>query len=337
MGGSDSKVQQVAQHRNYKIDKKLGSGGFGEVYLAKTTGGQQVAMKICKTARSAFNEAQILNMLSSPYIVKMPDCYSLQIESETFHALVLEYCERGDLANYLSKCTPSQWQRVIWCFELASGLEYIHSKGIAHRDIKPQNILVTIRGHVKLGDVGLAKAAYNLGVNINRYSCIPALSFEEYYMHAYVGTRPYMAPEVYNRHYQKHSDVFSLGLVFFVMAEGLDPIMPRTKQWQYLGKLLQESPTRAPATSLFSVPYNYATQFETRLFDNMLKFAYRERPTACQVVIYLKNMLGERNIPHPHQIVDVVQPNQDWSWMWWTLGVGAAAAAVGYTAVRSRR
>jgi serine/threonine protein kinase len=332
MGGSDSKVQQVAQHRNYKIDKKLGSGGFGDVYLAKTTSGRKVAMKICRTAKSAFNEAKTLKDLSSPYIVEMDDFYMLKIHSETFFALVLEFCELGDLEKYLSKCNPSKEQRIVWCFELASGLEYIHGKGIAHRDIKPQNILVTIRGHVKLGDVGLAKAAYDLGVNIN--PSISATSFEEYYMNEYAGTRPYMAPEVYNGHYDKQSDVFSLGLVFFVMAGGLNPIMPLTEQRQYLGKLLQESPTRAPATSLFSVPYNYATQFETRLFDNMLKLAYRERLTACQVVIDLKNMLGERNIPHPHQIVDVVQPNQDRSWIWWTLGIGAVAAVGIYSSRR---
>jgi serine/threonine protein kinase len=328
MGGSDSKVQQVAQHRNYKIDKKLGSGGFGDVYLAKTTSGRKVAMKICRTAKSAFNEAKTLKDLSSPYIVEMDDFYMLKIHSETFFALVLEFCELGDLEKYLSKCNPSKEQRIVWCFELASGLEYIHGKGIAHRDIKPQNILVTIRGHVKLGDVGLAKAAYDLGVNIN--PSISATSFEEYYMNEYAGTRPYMAPEVYNRHYQKHSDVFSLGLVFFVMAERPKPLLPLTsnqRQQQYLGKLLQENiyaRSRSP-TSLLSVPCKNATNSEICLYDSMLQFEYRSRPKASEVVSELRNMTDDPgDIPDPHEMFDVVVQKE--SWLTWRNAVLVAGA-----------
>ena len=315
-------AHKAAQHGGYLIEKKLGSGAFGDVYLAQTVGDRgKVAIKLFKTERSAFQEAQTLRSLSSPYIVKMINFYGLDVSlTTTVFALVMEYCAHGDLGKYLSLCQPKQEQRLIWYVELAAGLKYIHQKRITHRDIKPDNVLITDRFHLKLGDVGIAKAAYDLGVGFGQdYG-----SFEDYYMNEYAGTKPYMAPEVYDRHYKNPSDVFSLGLVFVMIAETPTPLLPVINSrsgHQCLGKFLHEKGKDiSDPIQLLAMPLKNATRSEKILFNDMVQYDYRKRPAASEVETCLRAMFDSSSMPGPSEVVDVVLPE---SGVWGAIGKGA--------------
>jgi serine/threonine protein kinase len=285
MGGISSreKVNRVAQNGGYVITKELGSGAFGNVYLAESKGGEEVAIKMCKAQADASQEAGILRDLLSPHIVELKKFYGVPIGKETIYALVMEYCPKGDLANYLKLHNGPivEEKRLKWYRQLASGLKYIHGKEIAHRDIKPQNILMTSSLDLKLGDVGLAKAAYELSK--------PDSSFEQYYMNEFAGTKPYMAPEIYDCHYTLQSDVFSLGLVFVMIAEKPTPLMPLVLERYVLGQVLHvhRNKRSIQPTLLLDGTHENATDFENNLFDKMLRFDYKQRLRASEIEEHL--------------------------------------------------
>jgi serine/threonine protein kinase len=126
------------------------------------------------------------------------------IEQQTLY-LVMEYCADGDLHNYLSKCR----QRNMTCMnalgvlsQVASGLAFLHERGIAHLDVSLENIMLH-HGRCKLGDFGLATRGLRAGGRL-------------------VGKKNYMAPEIVagDAYDPKAADVWSLGIVFFVMLTG---------------------------------------------------------------------------------------------------------------------
>ena len=333
MGNENSteEARKAAQHGGYSIEKKLGRGAFGEVYLAKSVyDRKEVAIKLFKTEKSAFQEAQTLQSLSSPYIVKMIKFYGFDISyANRVFAVVMEYCAHGDLGNYLSSCRPKKEQRLIWYVELAAGLKYIHQKGITHCDIKPGNILITDRFHLKLGDVGIAKAAYDLGANSSK----EYRSFEHYYINEYARTKPYMAPEVYDRQYKHTSDVFSLGLVFVMIAETPNPLLPvincKSKSGpQWLGEFLHVNGTvRSDPIHLLAMPFKYPSRSEMYLFNDMVKYDHKKRPTASEVETCLRAMFDSSKMPDPSEVVNVVLPERS-TMSWDVIGKGAVVLGV---------
>ena len=102
-------------------------------------------------------------------------------------------------------------KRLRWYKQLASALEYIHGRGIAHRDLKPENILLDGASNLIVADVGIAKKICDHDKKASY----------EYYMKTgtAMGCYPYVAPEVFEARYTIECDVFSLGLVMFVICE----------------------------------------------------------------------------------------------------------------------
>ena len=209
------------------------------------------------------------------------------------------------------------------CVELAAGLKYIHLRGITHCDIKPDNVLITDRFHLKLGDVGIAKAAYDLGASSSK----EYRSFEHYYMNEYAGTRPYMAPEVYDRNYKNPSDVFSLGLVFIMIAETPNPLNPKIKSKsgpQWLGEFLHMNGiVRSDPICLLDMPLKNPSTAEMYLFNSMVQYDHKRRPTASDVEICLRAMFDSSNMPGPSEVVDVALPKSS---TYGAFGIGAVVA-----------
>jgi serine/threonine protein kinase len=287
----------------------------------------EVAIKICKTDVSVFEkaaglsssqllqtaaeEAKTLNELVHPLVVTLFEHYTFnsKVGGSTGIALVMEYCANGDLQAYLEKSAivsnqPKKDRRLIWCMQLAGALEYIHSKKICHRDIKPANILLDANYNVKFGDVGLAKAAWDIGAKM--YNIDTKKSTFEQYLSTTAGTPAYMAPEVWAGHYTGQSDIFSLGLVFVVILETPTPVFVSAKydgKENCLGKLLQLSAKAREfrATDLIAISTKFASsgQPQMRLFNNMLEYSPRKRITAAEVEDDLKRMLQNERISLP--------------------------------------
>ena len=147
---------------HYRIIEKLGQGGMGEVYLAEDTRlKRRVAIKFLPAELDAneqatgrlIREAQAAATLDHPNI-----CAIYEVgECEGGRFIVMQYVEGETLAERNRRKSLDLRETLQAAVQVADALGEAHSRGIVHRDIKPQNIMITARGHVKLLDFGLAK------------------------------------------------------------------------------------------------------------------------------------------------------------------------------------
>ncbi|OCT70225.1 hypothetical protein XELAEV_18037146mg [Xenopus laevis] len=188
----------------------LGRGGFGKVMLAKLRNREQyVAVKyIEKTKETDYNslvtEAQVLQ-ISRECRFLCQGYAAFQTQRHAFY--VMEYLSGGSLEHALEEYGRIDISTIQFLSaEMICGLQFLHSKGIIHRDIKPINILLDDKGHVRISDFGLAKQ------NVFKDDTITDL----------VGTLRYMAPEILQeKPYNAAVNWWSLGVTIFEMATGV--------------------------------------------------------------------------------------------------------------------
>jgi len=209
----------------FKIVKRLGAGGMGEVYLAEDTRlGRQVALKLLpdyfttaqERVRRFQQEARAASALSHPNVATI---YEIG-EAEGTTYIAMEYVEGQTLDAKIGGQLLETGEILDIAVQVADALEEAHTKGIIHRDIKPGNVMVTARGQVKVLDFGLAKMtrqereglASDLSTQVRTQ---PGLL---------MGTLAYMSPEQALGHEVDHrTDIFSLGVVLYEMATGRRP------------------------------------------------------------------------------------------------------------------
>ena len=205
----------------YEVLAPLGAGGMGEVYRARDTRlDRVVAIKVLPAhlssdpaLRTRFaREARAVSALSHPNICTLFDVG----QQDDIDFLVMEYVEGETLASLLKRGRLGPRQIVALGGEIADALHDAHQRGIVHRDIKPQNIIVTPRGHAKVLDFGLAKAFEAIQPDDDTHSA--TMNTREGTL---LGTGPYMSPEqVRGEAVDPRSDAFSFGAVLYEMATG---------------------------------------------------------------------------------------------------------------------
>jgi serine/threonine protein kinase/Flp pilus assembly protein TadD len=206
----------------YEIEKTLGAGGMGEVYLARDTRlGRTVAIKIlpehlCGTreAKERFDrEARAISSVSHPNICHL---YDVGTQDGTSY-LVMEYLQGETVADRLSHGPLAPEPLVRMALEVAEGLDKAHRTGLVHRDLKPANLFITQDEHVKILDFGLAKGAGALGAANIDGATTEGANFTSPGLT--VGTIAYMSPEqARGEAVDARSDLFSLGMVLYEMA-----------------------------------------------------------------------------------------------------------------------
>src|SRR5947207_3658940 len=212
----------------YEIRTKIGEGGMGEVYLAHDTQlDRMVALKILSVeiARDQqrlyrfLQEARAASKLKSANVAHIYEIGEL----EGHHFIAMEYVE-GEPLNKKIGGQPMEAPEVVTLgIQIARALDEAHAKGITHRDIKPQNIIVTTDAEVKRLDFGLAK----LGGVPSETDLTPESELATKVKTSpgiVMGTVNYMSPEqAMGRETDHRTDIFSLGVVLYEMATGRLP------------------------------------------------------------------------------------------------------------------
>lgn len=204
----------------YEILEELGKGAMGVVYLAHDPLiGRSVALKTFRVGFLAddeemeqfrvrfIREAQSAGMLNHPGIVTIHDVVEKSDEGLTF--IAMEYVEGTDLKKLLRDRARLDLRTTVDIIgQLADALDYAHSKGVVHRDVKPANVILTNQGEVKITDFGIAR------VNASNLTLDGQM----------LGTPNYMAPEqIQGKEVDHRADLFSLGVVLYEALTGYKP------------------------------------------------------------------------------------------------------------------
>ncbi len=222
----------------YRIDRMLGKGAFGAVYLgSKLDDETPVALKIVKhdTIRNEadvkrfFREAESARKLVHPSIVQVYDSG----EAEGYYYIAMEWVDGKSIAQHIqARGALTVRDTLRLGVQLTDALQHAYTRSIVHRDIKPDNILVHRDGVPKIVDFGLAKSFDQSGI-----SGLTAPG-------AGMGTLAYMPPEQLDNalNADQRSDIYSLGATFYHMLAGRRPFEERTTR-NFILKILRENPT----------------------------------------------------------------------------------------------
>ena len=207
-------------NNRYRIKSTVGSGGMSRVFLADDLKShREVAIKMLReelaidtTAVHRFiHESKAVSMLSHPNIVAV---YDISVESEEKY-IALEYAEGITLKEYLHDHGPlSAEQTIHITLQILSALQHAHSRGIIHRDIKPQNIIIAPDGSIKLTDFGIAKVPNSDTITMTNKA---------------MGSVHYISPEQASGSPVDHrSDLYSLGIIMYEMISNRLPFDAET-------------------------------------------------------------------------------------------------------------
>lgn len=244
----------------YKILKKIGEGGMGEVYLAEDTLlFRKVAIKTLpqdlvsdsEFTQRFMQEARTASALNHPNICIIHEL----IKEEEKHFIVMEYIEgktlREKLNNHCSLPTDEALEIIL---KVCDALKAAHAKHIIHRDIKPENIIISDAGSIKIMDFGLAKLKNFQEVSLDekralKNNNIKSASFKTSKSNV-LGTVSYMSPEqIKNEQIDERTDIFSVGVVLFELLNGTLPFTGEYER-ETAVSILKDEPKRFSESDL---------------------------------------------------------------------------------------
>ena len=191
--------------------KRIGKGSFSTIYKGYSTKNnkiyaiKEITIDKKQSKSNVKRELNVLKTLDNTYIVKLHDVIIDTNYNNIY--FILDYYPKGDFAKFLNHKPLKEKYCRKYMKQLSQGLEYLLNKDILHRDLKPQNILLTNEFNIKITDFGFAK-------QIDKNSLITTLC----------GSPMYMAPEIINKQdYDLKSDLWSVGVILYEMAYGCVP------------------------------------------------------------------------------------------------------------------
>ncbi|XP_060017614.1 serine/threonine-protein kinase Nek4 isoform X3 [Lagenorhynchus albirostris] len=255
----------------------VGRGSYGEVTLVRhrRDGRQYVIKKLnlrnasSRERQAAEQEAQLLSQLKHPNIVTYKESWE---GGDGLLYIVMGFCEGGDLYRKLKEQKGrllSESQVVEWFVQIAMALQYLHEKHILHRDLKTQNVFLTRKNIIKVGDLGIARVLEN--------HCDMASTL--------IGTPYYMSPELFsNKPYNYKSDVWALGCCVYEMA---------TLKHAFNAKDMNSLVYRIIEGKLPPMPKDYSPEL-AEIIRTMLSKRPEERPSVRSILRqpYIKRQIS---------------------------------------------
>jgi serine/threonine protein kinase len=238
----------------YRVLREIGSGGMAWVYLAEDIKENNlVAVKVLYpqfgedlSYIQRFNrEAKLASTLTDPHIVRVLDYGA----DRDIYYLIMEYIEGQNLRDLLEEKGPLSWREALEIIDqLATALEHAHLYGVVHRDIKPQNMMLTDSGLLKVLDFGIARVA-----------ALPSLT-----QSGFVGSPYYVSPEqAMGEETDTRSDIYSSGIVLYELLSGRIPFDAKSP-WSIINQHLSSEP---PPLNL---SHEECPQEVQRLLDGMV-------------------------------------------------------------------
>lgn len=263
----------------YEIIDKVGSGGMADVYKAKCHRlNRFVAIKVLKPEfsndKSFVNkfrgEAQSAAGLSHPNVVNVYDVG----DDDGLHYIVMELVEGITLKKFIERKGKLEIKEAIGiAIQIAQGMEAAHANHIIHRDIKPQNIIISKEGKVKVTDFGIAKATTSNTITSNA-----------------MGSVHYLSPEQARGGYSdEKSDIYSLGVTLYEMLSGQVPFAGDTNVSVALLHIQGE------ATPLRELNPNIPNSIDLIVQKCMQKKPERRYLTASELIVDLKKAITNPN------------------------------------------
>jgi tetratricopeptide (TPR) repeat protein/predicted Ser/Thr protein kinase len=271
------------QFGKYTIEKKLGEGGMGAVYLAVDQGlGRKVALKVITSKDDELlerfqREAQAVARLKHPNIVQVYESGAINKQ----HYFTMDYVEGVSLEKFISSAKKPSIQNIAKVLlQIAAALQYAHSQELVHRDIKPANILIDKTGKAFLTDFGVAKSLSGLDRTLTLAGST-------------VGTPGYMSPEQamgLKDQIDHRSDIFSLGATLYHCLTGVMPFDGK-EIYDVLSKVINKDPP-APSTVVKMVPRD----LETICLKCMEKDKSKRYQTTAELAADIKKYLQDEPI-----------------------------------------
>ncbi len=231
---------------HYKISKRIGSGGMGEVYLATDmTAGRKAALKLlpmrftgdAERLKRFQQEAHAVVGLNHPNILTV---YEIG-EDHSTHYIASELIEGETLRQRLIRGRIELGEAIDVAIQVANAVAAAHERGIIHRDIKPENIMLRPDGYVKVLDFGIAKLAESAFAEATPDGA-GSMTLAETNLGSILGTARYMSPEqARGGHIDKSTDIWNLGIVLYEMVTGHAPFTGDTPQ-DVMSSILEKEP-----------------------------------------------------------------------------------------------
>jgi hypothetical protein len=281
---------ELANHPRFRVVRELGRGGMGVVYEAEhRMMERRVALKVINRALldhpdalARFHaEVKAAARLDHPNIVRAYDAE----QAGELHLLVMEYVEGTDLAKVLARKGPLAVPHAChFVRQAALGLQHAFEQGMAHRDVKPQNLMLTPKGRVKVLDFGLARLRGGQGQ-------AGGLTQQG----AFMGTPEYVAPEQATdaREADTRADIYSLGCTLYCLLAGRPPFAGDTAVKLVLAHLQEEPPPLRQARP--DVP----PEFEAVVARMLAKDPARRYQTPAEVAAALAPFVRAEATPAP--------------------------------------
>src|SRR5438552_867028 len=275
-GQADLLVGHMIGH--YKISKRIGTGGMGDVYLANDmTAGRKAALKLlpmrftsdAERLKRFQQEERALVGLNHPNILTV---YEIG-EDHSTHYIASELIEGETLRQRLMRGRMELREAVDIAIQVASALAAAHETGIVHRDIKPENIMLRPDGYVKVLDFGIAKLAESAFAKAAADGA-GSMTLADTSMGSILGPVRYMSPEqARGAQVDKRTDVWSLGVVLYEMVTGHPPFTGESPG-EVMTSILETEPP--PLTS-------YITHIPAELQQIISKTLRKDREERYQI------------------------------------------------------